>query len=630
MYITPSQKVMTKYIRWITKSSIIPMILSLLGGVAYLIMAYGHAHGQVSVIDEGLYLYKGLLFAAGDYRPFQDFGPLTNHMPLSFLVPGWIQLFFGPGIRTGRYFAILLGLFMLLGLWLVTRRLAGRWWAVIAIWAVTLNPALIKIYSQATSQVLVACMLIWVLVFVVGNDRKIWQILMGVVLSSLLLMTRINMAPVLILVLVYVFWNSGRRTGLLASVVGLAIVIIAHAFYWPEILKIWAKWVPVSITPFLDLYRIPSSAIPYWDHEISLNHRISSLSGGIRLHLVSIIGFLGMFLTLAIRRKFLSPHSNHRIAWFLVSLYGVLLLFHGAASLGLNYCVYCFRPYLAFFSPVGLIILALWGREIGQFRNGTTAAIQLIILASIPFLIGLPPIGELSESLLKTHVPRVAGFSFLPGTIELQVLLGNKLDWDFENLQKTGGIILWLLVILVPLLTQTVSYLFKRNKLGSYPSTNLLTGITAFLVLQMSIASVVFGNLYRDYDCGKDVITANEDVGSYLAEKIPENSRVFWGVGRSPVPMLYLPTRETFPSQLNGDYTFMLEGDSQELLRYGYWDKPSAMNWFNIADYVLFEVRNYPYASEAGFFEDQYDEIVRTPPTNPCNLDSSIMIFKRE
>jgi hypothetical protein len=166
--------------------------------------------------------------------------------------------------------------------------------------------------------------------------------------------------------------------------------------------------------------------------------------------------------------------------------------------------------------------------------------------------------------------------------------------------------------------------------LGSIRSTNLLPGITAFLVLLLSISTIVFGNSYSEYDCGKDVIVANEIVGSYLGEKIPENSRVYWGVGRAPIPMLYLPNRDTFPPQLNGDYTFMLQGDSQELLRFGYWDKTTAQNWLMIADYILFEVRNYPYAGEMGFIEDQYDEIVRTPPTNPCNFNSSIMIFKRE
>jgi hypothetical protein len=50
-------------------------------------------------------------------------------MPLAFLIPGFAQVLFGPGLRTGRYLAIVLGGLMLLGLYLSTRRLAGKWWA---------------------------------------------------------------------------------------------------------------------------------------------------------------------------------------------------------------------------------------------------------------------------------------------------------------------------------------------------------------------------------------------------------------------------------------------------------------------------------------------------------------------
>jgi hypothetical protein len=551
-------------------------------------------------------------------------------MPLSFLIPGWMQLLFGPGIRTGRYFAIFFGFLMLLGLWLITRRLAGRWWAVMTIWAVALNPALIKIYSQATSQVLVACMLVWVLYFVVGNDRKTWQILIGVVLAGLLFMTRINMAPVLILVLVYVFWNSGRRMGILASTAGLAVVIIAHAIYWPEILKLWARWIPESISPYLNTYRIPSDIIPYWDPVIGLDPRLGSLRAGLRLHLVSVLGFMGMSVTLALRRN--SPRSifDHKVIWLLVCMYGVLLILHAAASLGLNYCVFCFRNYLAFFSPIGLILLALWGREIGNLERKTTAGILLIIIAMIPLILGLPPVGEQSNSILLTHVPRISGLSFLPGTVELQVLLGNKLDRDFEALQKAGVLVLWLSMILIPLLSYILNDLHQRAKQNPSWSTSLLASMTAFLAVQMSITSIVFGNTYRDYDCGKDVIAENESVGTYLEEKISEGSKIYWGVGRAPIPMLYLPNRETFPPQLNGDYTFMLGGDSYELSRNGYWNQFTAKNWLITADFVLFEVRNYPYVSALGFIEDDYDEIMRTPPTNPCNFDSSIMIFKSE
>ena len=119
-------------------------ILAGLAGVTYIVQAFIYAHTQFSVLDEGAYLVKGYLFATGQYTPFQDYGPWTNHMPLSFLIPGWVQAIFEPGLRTGRYFSIFLGIVLLLGLWWVTRRLGGRWWAAGAVWAIALNPALDK------------------------------------------------------------------------------------------------------------------------------------------------------------------------------------------------------------------------------------------------------------------------------------------------------------------------------------------------------------------------------------------------------------------------------------------------------------------------------------------------------
>jgi hypothetical protein len=65
---------------------------ALIGAGLYLLHSWASAHGQASVLDEGLYLYKGYLFASGRYWPFADNGPWTNHMPLSFFIPGWIQL----------------------------------------------------------------------------------------------------------------------------------------------------------------------------------------------------------------------------------------------------------------------------------------------------------------------------------------------------------------------------------------------------------------------------------------------------------------------------------------------------------------------------------------------------------
>ncbi len=63
-------------------------LLSAVGILLFSIHLVINAHFQVPVLDEGLYLYKGLLFVSGRYQPFQDYGPLTNQMPFAFLIPG--------------------------------------------------------------------------------------------------------------------------------------------------------------------------------------------------------------------------------------------------------------------------------------------------------------------------------------------------------------------------------------------------------------------------------------------------------------------------------------------------------------------------------------------------------------
>ena len=62
-------------------------VIAFLGGILYLFQAIKFATTQVSILDEGAYLYKGYLFATGQSTPFQDYGAWGNHMPFSFLIP---------------------------------------------------------------------------------------------------------------------------------------------------------------------------------------------------------------------------------------------------------------------------------------------------------------------------------------------------------------------------------------------------------------------------------------------------------------------------------------------------------------------------------------------------------------
>jgi len=127
--------------------------------------------------------------------------PLSNPMALdqpdaAFLSdPCFMQMLFGAGLRSGRYFSVLLGILILVGLWIVARRLGGRWWAAGMVWIVAINPAFANGYSMAVSQALVACILTWVLVLALDEKAALWRLVLASVMAGLLILVRVNMTP---------------------------------------------------------------------------------------------------------------------------------------------------------------------------------------------------------------------------------------------------------------------------------------------------------------------------------------------------------------------------------------------------------------------------------------------------
>jgi hypothetical protein len=361
-------------------------VIALLGSFWYLIQSWGYAHTQASVLDEGLYLYKGYLFVSGKYWPFQDFGPLTNHMPLAFLIPGYVQKLFGFGIRTGRYFSIALGMLMLLGLWVVARRLGGRWWATIAVWVVALNPMFSKLYSVAVPQVLIAFLLMWMLVLTLDEARPAWQLVLGSVIAGLILLTRINLAPVLPILLIYIWWQHGLKACIPAATAGILTVAIGHIVYWPNILKLWAEWLPSSLTPFLEPWRAMGGGELFWNPIFTSRARFESFFEGVRLYFVPIVAVLSVWLLWPTREN-LKRKTSFKIGVFLSVLFGTLFLLHAWASIGLDYCVSCFRRYLAFFCPLGIVLIIsafdMMSTKFSRARQGLIVSIIMIFLCSI-------------------------------------------------------------------------------------------------------------------------------------------------------------------------------------------------------------------------------------------------------
>jgi hypothetical protein len=441
-------------------NAVIALGLALVGAAAYIVFSINFANTQRATIDEGLFLYKGNLFASGAFHPFQANGPRTEYGPLSYLVPGYIQSWFGPGLGTGRIFSIILGIIALVGLWATARRLAGAWWAVLAVWAITLNPAIIRFYSVGISQGLVTCLLMWALFLALGKERRTWETSFSAALAGLILLTRQDMAPVLPFLLIYIFWEYGWKQGVITTLIGVIVVAAGHAFFWPGILEMWAPWLPVTLTPFLDVWRLPKGITAALNFNANGSTRLYSLLEGLRFHFVSVVGSIAG-LALWPARKVWKSEAHFRYAVFLGALFFTLLGLHIWAGLGFNGINFsnasAVNPYFAFFSYLGIVF------SISVFSNfqAKLSAARQIVLAVLVIVIstavGYGSYLNTSDFLLHLRIPRIRSL-FTTG----QILPGIPL-WDFlaNNFRIPLDVSQWMIPTLAGLLCGLLVLVFS-------------------------------------------------------------------------------------------------------------------------------------------------------------------------
>lgn len=611
-------------------------VLSLVAVIVCLLQSIIYAHILYVSMDEGTYLNKGLLFVKGVYRPFQEYGPWNNKMPLSCYIHGAAQALFGPGLRTGRYFAVFLIALMLVGTWLVIRRLGGRWWAAIILWAVAINPSYFMLYSLATSQGIVACMLVWVFVLILGKQRPLWQTTLGGILASFLIMTRQNMLPVVFFTVGYTFWENGKRAGWHAALVSILTLFISHVIYWPNIMYIWLPWVPNNIRQIL-----------FSDWQITLDGTTSTWTTAygfrttsygfltkmfvfwesVRLYFFPIIGTLTTWI-LWPKRSMWKSDEKYKIAVVLSGTFIVLTAAHMWASMGENYCLFCFSGYLAFFIQIGWLLVVVsyssWVRSPGFWRQ---MLVYLFIVVCTTGM-GLGAYQELDDIFLNIQVPRMKNMRILSGMTELWRLLSNKFGWSYEMLQQLLPAVAGMLVGVVILIIAVLYFAVICKK---KPSINLgYTAIIWFFIIGIvfSPTHMMGGGKYQDI-CGWDIISSHEAVGAYLEKIVPAGSLVFWQNDISPVPLLYMTDITIFPAQLDHWYNCFEGGDPEQLLKWGYWNNRLSRQWMQEADYLLIAERYVLSFYNNEYLEGEYDEREPSPSTVPCQDRSLIHIFRR-
>lgn len=613
------------------------ILLALLGGLICLLQMFNYSHTQVSVLDEGAYLYKGFLFLRGDYDIYQDYGPWSNHMPLSFLIPGTVQYLFGPGLGAGRNFSILLTMSMLAGLWVIVRRFSGVWWGALAVWIFAFNPAVLKIYSVAVPQSLVICMLVWTLALSLGGRRPLWQLILASVISGLMVMTRINMLPVPPLLVLYILWQFSIKTGLLCGMISLGTILVAHALYWPEILKMWALQLPRSVLPVLDSYRSPVDKTPVWNPDVSIQGRLLSFLHAIRIHFVPIVGVISTLFLWPKKSKW--PNSGtFKAVVFLLTLFSSLLLIHFWAALFQDYCVFCLSGYIGYFGTTGLLIgmitIPYWTRSQPLWKQILIAGFILTLTTAA----GFSSFEDTAQMLMNFPIPRlVVDFPDIsPGFVSIDKILINKFNLEFSTLRRTLPTLFGLFAGILVLLFGFLLNRYQRKKQQKLKTTNTSGTSTAYwslvvlLIAGIFLAPSVFlGGAGGETECSHDVIASYKEAGEHLTETVPPGSTTFWFGGLSVAPLLNAPDINIYPPQINDGYSYFLKGDAQELYKFGYWTRDLAKNWMREADYILIEERSYDDWRREEIEAGGYEELEATPLQVQCRENSWIHVFKR-
>ncbi len=607
------------------KDILIPRFLTLLSGVFLLVRSFHYANILPARIDESLFLYKGYLFARGVYQPFDPYGLWTNKNPLSFLIPGWFELIFGAGLRTGRVLSIVLGLLTVLALWIIVKKFTNDWFALLAVAVIALNPFYAWTFSQFISQSLAAVLLAWMLVFTLGKDKPIGQIIFGTLLAVLLVQVRQNMLPVIPFLILYIYWENGKKAGNTSLIVGLVSFIVLTAIYWPDIIRNYLAVIPGFLQSFaIKTINMPDSTLVV-SNVSSLIERLASFTQGLRTHFPEILGafIASIWIFLPANQK----KSSYKSVLFLTVLFLVLFLAHLWASVFKNFCVYCFANYLAFFGILGAVLLAFCLYQAKEKISSFWVVSGILFLIIVCTCVGLSIFQDTGHFLMDLKVPRIKNLSFQPGATELWTMLSNKFGFTFDELEIMIPVAFGLLSGLLFWGISALIQRFRENGISF-----LFTAVFVFTILGSAFTFPLNEQQYSGalQSCSGDSISSYEAIGEYLDSQIEPGSKVWWWGISGQIVLSYIDDIQIYPPQLNYMFNYILGGTSDRLFELGYWNEDLAQEWLSEADYLI--VENTTFSGDvvkwidAGLFE----ELPHTISINQCSTADYFRIFRRK
>jgi len=606
-------------------------LLAAAGWLVFGAQALYFAHFQQVNMDEGAYLYAGLLFVKGVYHPFQAYGPWTNKMPVAFLLYGYLQQIFHPGLDTGRYFAVSSSMLALAGMWILARRFTNAKIAALTVWMVAATVALPRIYSFSVTESIVITLVIWSFVCILRERPRPWQLFIGGVLAGIISVTRINLIPVWLFVFLFTWKAYGLRRAAWAWTGALLAPLIVYAAYWPGILQLWAAWLPGFVRQWLPFDAVlPSIGYGRSADATTLAIRLSATADALRTHPLAWLSLTcATLLAWAWRRR----HGfKYQVLKGLVTLTWMLVLIHAWATIGRGgLLVFNLGIYTAFFIMLIFVIGGIALQEAEALPSGRVSGILIGLVTAAILVSGF----YTNNYLLKGYLASLAaatGHTAAP-----------LLRWLPEVSRFRNPDILRGLLVFAAIGAALLGFLWPRLLRGwrqrtfvhwwQQRSRQARLGML-FLALGVLSPTPFFSASFHPYDCPQhDTLALHEQIGQQLQQVIPPGAKVYWQGIKSVTPLLYLPYDvQTFPPQYNWPYNYVQQGDPDTLYRLSYWNEGLARQWREEADVIVLSkgfLLEHPdfqqFLANAGF-----REYLVTAPLEPCKGEiSRLAVYKR-
>jgi hypothetical protein len=299
---------------------------------------------------------------------------------------------------------------------------------------------------------------------------------------------------------------------------------------------------------------------------------------------------------------------------------------HFMASAGMDHCVYCFTPYLAFFNVVGILLLVVSIKSWNRIPSLPLQILLVVVFLALFAGMGLSAFEDIGNWLLNLPAPRVRDMKILPGLITWDEILSNKFHISHNLAMRYASTLFGFSIGALVLLGSFLAWRYARR---SSPSNFAVFLVSVVFALALVLSPVLNGSDGRR-DCSSDVILANEKIGGHLKGIIPQGSLVYWNGGLSMAPFLYLPGVNLFPPQINNGYSFLSNGDRDKLFKFGYWNEEMNAEWKASADFFIIEDKRYNAGWKAFLSPAQFDEFPRTPVGTSCLEGSTLRIFRRK